>query len=258
MRLGGRRLDHGAAQVVLAPNAPPEIPWIRVRDVAGVHRVAVSGHAAATRRRPSAILERAGCHAVPGRAARHPVGRHRAQTAAGRGAHRRAAVLLFDEPTNDIDAPSIAAFLARCRSQPRATAWSLITTHHRADLQSLASAGCRGTAGRLVGGASDARRRDSTRQACPTGSRRSIRPRLPGAWAAGCNLPAPRTQPALRSALNRVFRRRVEAERPARHAEQEAHTEPGREGFEEGDDERQERIAEHSARLELEHRSDRA
>ena len=29
IRLGGRPLEHKAAQVVFAPNAPPEIPWIR-------------------------------------------------------------------------------------------------------------------------------------------------------------------------------------------------------------------------------------
>jgi ABC-type multidrug transport system ATPase subunit len=45
-------------------------------------------------------------------------------------------VLLFDEPTNDIDAPSSAAFLARVGEAAR-TRVVLITTHHRADLQSL-------------------------------------------------------------------------------------------------------------------------
>ena len=45
-------------------------------------------------------------------------------------------VMLFDEPTNDIDAASIAAFLARIGEiAPRSVV--LITTHHHADLMSL-------------------------------------------------------------------------------------------------------------------------
>ena len=45
-------------------------------------------------------------------------------------------VLLFDEPTNDIDAPSSVAFLARVGEAAK-TRVVLITTHHAADLRVL-------------------------------------------------------------------------------------------------------------------------
>jgi ABC-type multidrug transport system ATPase subunit len=136
MQLGGRPLDHRAAQVVFAPNAPPEIPWIRsgmlLEFVASLYPASRCDAATA-----AAILLELGV--TPFLDA--PLGTLSAGTA--RKLLLAAAliaappVLLFDEPTNDIDAPSSAAFLGRVGEAAR-TRVVLITTHHRADLQSLA------------------------------------------------------------------------------------------------------------------------
>lgn len=135
MRLGGRPLDHGAAQVVFAPNAPPEIPWIRsellLQFVASLYPASRCDAATA-----AAILLELGV--TPFLDA--PLGTLSAGTA--RKLLLAAAliaappVLLFDEPTNDIDAASSAVFLARVAAAAQ-TRVVLITSHHRADLQSL-------------------------------------------------------------------------------------------------------------------------
>jgi ABC-2 type transport system ATP-binding protein len=135
MRFGGRPLDHGAAQVVFAPNAPPEIPWIRAEllldFVASLYPASRCDAATA-----AAILGELGV--TPFLDA--PLGTLSAGTA--RKLLLAAAlvaappVMLFDEPTNDIDAASSTAFLTRVGEAAR-TRVVVITTHHRADLQSL-------------------------------------------------------------------------------------------------------------------------
>ena len=135
IRLDGQALDHEAAQVVLAPNAPPAIPWIRAGLLldfivslypgtrcdlpAAAHIIAKLGLSSsldATLGTLSAGMARklllaAALIAAP-------------------------PVMLFDEPTNDIDAASSAAFveLVRVAAARRVV---LITTHHAGDLLSL-------------------------------------------------------------------------------------------------------------------------
>lgn len=135
IRLGGQPLDHEAAQVVLAPNAPPAIPWIRAgllldfivslypetrcdlpaaADI--IAKLGLSSSLDATLGTLSAGMARklllaAALIAAP-------------------------PVMLFDEPTNDIDAASSAAFVERVRVAA-ARRVVLITTHHAGDLMSL-------------------------------------------------------------------------------------------------------------------------
>ena len=135
IRLDGKALVHDAAQVVLAPNVPPAIPWIR----SGLLLDFVVSLYAGTRRDPPAaadILARFGLAS----SLDPPLGTLSAGMA--RKLLLAAAliaappVLLFDEPTNDIDAASSAAFVDLVRPVA-ATGIVIITTHHVGDLMSL-------------------------------------------------------------------------------------------------------------------------
>ena len=131
----GQPLDHRHAVVVLAPNAPPEMPWIRSgllvdfivslyprsrRDASHAHRV-TEGFGL------GAFLDA-------------PLGTLSAGTARKLllAATLIAAppVLLFDEPTNDIDAASIAAFLGFA-AEAAAQRIVIMITHHGGDLGTL-------------------------------------------------------------------------------------------------------------------------
>jgi len=136
IRFGGKLLDHSAARVVLAPNAPPDIPWIRsglLLDFIGSLYPATRRDAAAA----ASIVEELGI--TPFLDA--PLGTLSAGTA--RKLLLAAAliaappVLLFDEPTNDIDSASSARFIQRVGEAARHSV-VLITTHHTADLDALA------------------------------------------------------------------------------------------------------------------------
>lgn len=135
IRFGGKQLDHGAALVVLAPNAPPDIPWIR----SGLLLEFIASLYPATRRdaaTAAVIIDELGVTPFLGA----PLGTLSAGTA--RKLLLAAAliaappVMLFDEPTNDIDAASSARFIERIRDAARRSV-VLITTHHTADLDSL-------------------------------------------------------------------------------------------------------------------------
>ncbi len=135
IRYAGAPLDRGAAQVVLAPNMPPEIPWIR----SGLLLEFMISLYPASRRDAATAADILGQLGVtPFLDA--PLGTLSAGTA--RKLLLAAAliaappVMLFDEPTNDIDAVSSAAFLARI-GEIAARSVVLITSHHSADLQSL-------------------------------------------------------------------------------------------------------------------------
>ena len=135
IRLGGQPLDHDAARVVYAPNTPPEIPWIRsgllLEFIASLYPGARCEAAVA-----ASILDELGVTTF----LNSPLGTLSAGTA--RKLMLAAAliaappVLLFDEPTNDIDAASSAAFIARIGAAARDHV-VLITSHHTADLMPL-------------------------------------------------------------------------------------------------------------------------
>lgn len=106
----GKPLDHREARVVLAPNAPPEMPWIR----SGLLLDFITSLYPTTRRdRDYAARVKDGLGIGPFLDA--PLGTLSAGTA--RKLLLAAAlvaappVMLFDEPTNDIDAASSAAFV---------------------------------------------------------------------------------------------------------------------------------------------------
>jgi len=131
----GKRLEHRAARVVLAPNVPPDIPWIR----SGLLLEFVVSLYPATRRDAATaqtIVDELGVTPFLGA----PLGTLSAGTA--RKLLLAAAliaappVMLFDEPTNDIDAASSACFIERIRAAAQRSV-VLITTHHTADLDSL-------------------------------------------------------------------------------------------------------------------------
>lgn len=131
----GQLLDHRDARVVLAPNAPPEIPWIRsgllLDFIASLYPVTRRDAAYAGRVKASFGID-AFMNA--------PLGTLSAGTA--RKLLLAAAlisappVMLFDEPTNDIDAASAAAFIEFVREEA-ASRIVIITTHHAGDLGSL-------------------------------------------------------------------------------------------------------------------------
>ncbi len=135
LRYAGANLDHRAAQVILAPNAPPEIPWIR----SGMLLDFILSLYPASRRDAefrARVLARLGI----GGFLDAPLGTLSAGTA--RKLLLAAAliaappVLLFDEPTNDIDAASSGAFIDFV-GEIAARHVVLITTHHTADLAAL-------------------------------------------------------------------------------------------------------------------------
>jgi ABC-2 type transport system ATP-binding protein len=135
IRFGGRPLQHRAAQVVFAPNTPPEIPWIRsgllLEFVASLYPASRCDAQTATD-----ILAAFGV--TPFLDA--PLGTLSAGTA--RKLLLAAAliaappVMLFDEPTNDIDSASSAAFIEMVGHRA-ARHVVIITTHHTADLATL-------------------------------------------------------------------------------------------------------------------------
>jgi ABC-2 type transport system ATP-binding protein len=131
----GRPLDHGRALVVLAPNSPPEIPWIR----SGLLLDFITSLYPRSRR-DAAFAESVKQGFGLGPYLDAPLGTLSAGTARKvlLAATLIAAppVLLFDEPTNDIDAGSITAFLgfvAEAASQRVV----IMTTHHGGDLGTL-------------------------------------------------------------------------------------------------------------------------
>jgi ABC-2 type transport system ATP-binding protein len=133
--LEGREITGGSARVVLAPNAPPPIPWIR----AGLLLEFIVSLYPATRRDKAYaadVLGRFGLQLVLD----SQLGTLSAGTA--RKLLLAAAliaappVLLFDEPTNEIDATSIAAF-RELVAEAAAQRIVLITTHHAGDLETL-------------------------------------------------------------------------------------------------------------------------
>ena len=135
LRYAGATLDHRTGQVVLAPSTPPEIPWIRSGTLLDfiLSLYPRSRRDAAYR---SLVLERLGIDGFLDA----PLGTLSAGTA--RKLLLAAAlvaappVLLFDEPTNDIDAASSSAFLDFV-AEIAARHVVLITTHHTADLAAL-------------------------------------------------------------------------------------------------------------------------
>ena len=133
--LDGRAIVSGCAGVVLAPNAPPEIPWIR----AGLLLDFVVSLYPVTRRDAAyaaAALERFGlapCMDAPLGTLSAGSARKLLLAAALIAAPP---VLLFDEPTNEIDAASIGVFLDLAGAAA-ADHIVIITTHHTLDLQSL-------------------------------------------------------------------------------------------------------------------------
>ena len=131
----GKPLDHRDARVVLAPNAPPEMPWIR----SGLLLDFITSLYPTTRRdRDYAARVKDGLGIGPFLDA--PLGTLSAGTA--RKLLLAAAlvaappVMLFDEPTNDIDAASITAFIGFV-AEAAAQRVVMITTHHTGDLASL-------------------------------------------------------------------------------------------------------------------------
>jgi ABC-type multidrug transport system ATPase subunit len=136
IELDGKALDHREARVVLAPNSPPEIPWIR----SGLLLDFVASLYPRSRRDAAyadAVREGFGLGAFVD----SPLGTLSAGTARKflLAATLVAAppVLLFDEPTNDIDAASISAFLDFV-AEAAAQRVVIMTTHHGSDLGKLA------------------------------------------------------------------------------------------------------------------------
>jgi ABC-2 type transport system ATP-binding protein len=131
----GKALDHRDALVVLAPNSPPEIPWIRsgllLEFIASLYPRS---------RRDAAYADSVKQGFGLGAFLDAPLGTLSAGTARkfllAATLIASPPVLLFDEPTNDIDAASIAAFLgfvAEAASQRVV----IMTTHHGGDLGTL-------------------------------------------------------------------------------------------------------------------------
>lgn len=131
----GQPLQHGEARVVLAPNAPPDMPWIR----SGLLLDFIVSLYPATRRDAQyagRIKEGLGLGAFLDA----PLGTLSAGTARklllAAALIAAPSVLLFDEPTNDIDAASITAFIGFA-GEAAAQRIVIITTHHTGDLASL-------------------------------------------------------------------------------------------------------------------------
>ncbi len=130
-----KALDHRDARVVLAPNAPPDMPWIR----SGLLLDFITSLYPATRR-DKAYAEQVKLGLGLGDFLDAPLGTLSAGTA--RKLLLAAAlvaappVMLFDEPTNDIDAASIAAFIGLV-AETAAQRVVMITTHHTGDLAAL-------------------------------------------------------------------------------------------------------------------------
>jgi ABC-2 type transport system ATP-binding protein len=135
IQYAGRALDHRDARVVLAPNTPPDMPWIR----SGLLLDFIVSLYPESRRDAGyagQLKQAFGLDAFLDA----PLGTLSAGTARKLllAATLIAAppVLLFDEPTNDIDAVSIAAFLESVREAAMQRV-VIMTTHHGGDLGSL-------------------------------------------------------------------------------------------------------------------------
>jgi ABC-type multidrug transport system ATPase subunit len=128
-------LDHRDARVVLAPNAPPDMPWIR----SGLLLDFMTSLYPATRR-DKAYADQVKQGLGLGAFLDAPLGTLSAGTA--RKLLLAAAlvaappIMLFDEPTNDIDAASIAAFIGFV-AEAAVQRIVIITTHHTGDLAAL-------------------------------------------------------------------------------------------------------------------------
>jgi ABC-2 type transport system ATP-binding protein len=131
----GMPLDHRAGQVVLAPNMPPEIPWIRSGMLFDfiVSLYPRSRRDAAYRTRVFETLGVGGFLDAPLGTLSAGTARKLLLAAALVAAPP---VMLFDEPTNDIDAASSGAFIGFV-AEIAARHVVLITTHHTADLTAL-------------------------------------------------------------------------------------------------------------------------
>ncbi|MEO8063949.1 MAG: ATP-binding cassette domain-containing protein [Pseudomonadota bacterium] len=136
IQVDGKPLAPGSRDVVLAPNAPPEIPWIR----AGLLLEFIVSLYPTTRRDAkvsASIVERLGISGFLD----SPLGTLSAGSARklmlASALIAAPPVMLFDEPTNETDAASIAAFVDMV-GEIAARNVVVITTHHAKDLESLA------------------------------------------------------------------------------------------------------------------------
>jgi ABC-type multidrug transport system ATPase subunit len=134
--LDGAPLTSGSRDVVLAPNAPPEIPWIR----AGLLLDFIVSLYPATRRdaqTAASIVDRLGISDLLGA----PLGTLSAGSARklmlASALIAAPPVMLFDEPTNETDVASIGAFVDMVGELATRNV-VIITTHHAKDLESLA------------------------------------------------------------------------------------------------------------------------
>lgn len=135
IHLDGVPLKSGSTQVVLAPNAPPEIPWIR----AGLLLDFIVSLYPSTRRDAryaASVVDQfdiGDLLAAPLETLSAGSARKLLLAATLIAAPP---VMLFDEPTNEIDAASIKAFLELV-GDIAARNIVVITTHHAADLDAL-------------------------------------------------------------------------------------------------------------------------
>jgi ABC-2 type transport system ATP-binding protein len=137
IRLDGQLLRHTRGDVVLAPGASPDIPWMR----AGLLIDFVTSLYPATRRDDAyreEVLCRLGIEGVleTNLGSLSAGAAKKIMLAAALVAAPK--VMLFDEPINEIDAASMAEFLellASCRKDHVV----LVSTHHLAQLSPMAS-----------------------------------------------------------------------------------------------------------------------
>lgn len=136
IRIEGKPLTAGSRDVILAPNAPPEIPWIR----AGLLLDFIVSLYPATRRdakTSASIVERLGISGfLDSTLGTLSAGSARKLMLAS-ALIASPPVMLFDEPTNETDAASIAAFVDMV-GEIAARNVVVITTHHAKDLEALA------------------------------------------------------------------------------------------------------------------------
>jgi ABC-type multidrug transport system ATPase subunit len=136
MLLDDQPMTSRSAAVVLAPNVPPDIPWIRARLLLDFV-VSLYPASRVPADEAEAILERLNLLDFMDK----PLGTLSAGTARklllAAALVARPPVMLFDEPTNEVDAVSIDAFRAMI-APIAARHVVLVTTHHADDLTSLA------------------------------------------------------------------------------------------------------------------------
>ena len=136
IHIDGQELTTGSRDVVLAPNAPPEIPWIRAALLLDF----IVSLYPATRLDARAAVNISARFGLSG-VLDAPLGtlsagsaRKLLLTAALVAAP---AVMLFDEPTNEIDSASVQVLLELMADAARERV-VLVTTHHAGDLATLA------------------------------------------------------------------------------------------------------------------------